>query len=162
MKEMTFLIKELDGNCNFTDLLNLSKDFFYEYENNDKEFFKIDSINEMDIKNYFQRFISNENNMAYVVMYEEKIIGYITLVINNQPDFWKIKKVGSISGLMVDKNFRKNGIGTKLVKTGIEYFKQKNIKYYTVFTSVNNINGILMYKKCGFEELQTILYGKIE
>ena len=61
---------------------------------------------------------------------------------------------------MVSKEFRNNGIGTKLVKKSIEYFEQKGIKYFTVLTSVNNINGISLYKKCGFEQLQTILYGR--
>jgi len=160
LNEETLSIKELDTEDNCNELFELSNEFFYEYENNNKDIFEIDSIKEEDIRNYFQRFIGHESNKAYIVIYDKKIIGYITLTINNQPDFWKVKKVGGISGLMVSKEFRKNGIGTKLVKKGMEYFGQKGIKYFTVLTSVNNINGISLYKKCGFEQLQTILYGR--
>jgi ribosomal protein S18 acetylase RimI-like enzyme len=162
MNKETFLIKELETSDSFPELLELSKDFFYEYENNNKDFFEIDSIDEVDIGNYFQKFIGNENAKAYIVIIEKKIIGYITLVIKSQPNYWKIKRIGDISGLMVSKNFRHNGIGTKLIMKGIEYFKQKDIKYYTVFTSMNNISGISLYKKCGFEQLYTTLYGRIE
>jgi len=162
MNETAFLIKELETGDSFSELLELSKDFFYEYENNNKDFFEIESIDEVDIRNYFKEFIGNENAKAYIVMTGEKIIGYITLVIKNQPNYWKIKRTGDISGLMVSKNFRHNGIGTKLIMKGIEYFKRKDIKYYTVFTSVNNTGGISLYKKCGFEQLYTTLYGRIE
>jgi ribosomal protein S18 acetylase RimI-like enzyme len=63
---------------------------------------------------------------------------------------------------MVNKDFRQNGIGTKLVMKGIEYFKQENIKYYTLSTSINNTAAITLYNKCGLKPLQTILYGEIE
>jgi len=162
MNEDVLLIKELKMVDGFPGLLELSKDFFYEYENNNKDFFQIDAIAEMDIRNYFQNFIGNENTMAYIAIIEERIIGYITLAVRNQPNYWKIKKIGDISGLMVSKNFRNNGIGTKLMMKGIEYFKRKGIKYYTVFTSVNNTSGISLYKKCGLEQLYATLYGRIE
>ncbi|MDR2717773.1 MAG: GNAT family N-acetyltransferase [Treponema sp.] len=160
--ERTVSIKELDANDNFFELLDLSKDFFYEYENNKKEFFEVDTIDEIDIKNYFQKFIGNEKAKAFIAVINEKIIGYITVYIKDQPNYWKLKKVGDISGLMVNKNFRQNGIGTKLIIKGLEYFKQENIKYYTLFTSVNNTTAIKLYKKCGLKPLQTILYGEIE
>jgi hypothetical protein len=43
-----YLLKELDTNDNFSELLELSKEFFYEYENNNQEFFKIDIIDLFD------------------------------------------------------------------------------------------------------------------
>jgi len=158
--EERILIKELDLNDNFTELLELSKEFFYEYEKN-HELFKIDAINESDIINYFTDFIGNDRKIAYIAIYEKKIVGYISLYYKDQPDYWTVKKIGDISGLMVDKNFRQNGIGKKLIMKAIEYFKQKGIEYYTIFTSVNNIKGISFYEKCGLKPLHTVLYGKI-
>jgi ribosomal protein S18 acetylase RimI-like enzyme len=161
MKTNDLFIKELDGEDDFADLTELSKEFFYEYENNNKEMFGIDFINEIDIKNYFQGFIEKETKKAYIAIIDKKIIGYITFYIKDQPDYWIVKKIGDISGLIVSKNFRKKGIGTKLVMKAIEYFKENGIKYYTVFTSINNTSGISLYKKCGFKELSAILYGEI-
>jgi ribosomal protein S18 acetylase RimI-like enzyme len=155
-----YIIKELDTGYNFSEIVELSKEFFYEYENYNKDFFGIDTINEDDIKNYFQKFIGSENKIAYVAIINNKIIGYITLYIYDQPNYWNIKKIGDISGLMVNKHYRHNGIGTELVMKAIEYFKHKNIKYYTVFTSINNFDGISLYKKCGFKQLYTTLYGE--
>ena len=162
MENNEIIIKELDTECNFSDLIELSKEFFYEYENNNKEIFGIDSINEMDIKDYFQKFIGNKTRNAYIAIHNNKIIGYITFYIKDQPNYWVVKKIGDISGLMVNKNYRKNGIGKKLVTKTIDYFKQNDIKYYSVFTSINNNDGISLYKKCGFKELYITLYGEIK
>jgi len=163
MKDMEeiILIKELDSNDNLMELLDLSKDFFYEYENN-HELFKIDVINELDIRNYFNNFIGNDRKIAYIAINEKKIVGYITLYYKDQPSYWTVKEIGEISGLMVNKNFRQNGIAGMLIIKAIEYFKQKGIEYYTVFTSVNNTKGISLYEKYGLKPLQTVLFGKIE
>jgi len=44
----------------------------------------------------------------------------------------------------------------------IEYFRNNGIKYYEVFTSINNKDGLSLYKKCGFNELYTTLYGEVK
>lgn len=110
------LIKELDSENGFSDLIELSKEFFYEYENNNRDFFGIDSIDEIDIGNYFNNFIGKETSKAYIAIIENKIIGYITVHIKNQSNYWIVKKVGDISGLMVKKKFRRNGIGKSVKK----------------------------------------------
>ena len=59
LNEETLSIKELDTEDNCNELFELSNKFFYEYENNNKDIFEIDSIKEEDIRNYFQRFIGH-------------------------------------------------------------------------------------------------------
>jgi ribosomal protein S18 acetylase RimI-like enzyme len=161
INEMNVSIKELEMNDNFNELFELSKEFFYEYEKHDDEFFKIDVIKKDDIKNYFMKFIKNENAIAYIAVINNEIIGYITLVIKDQPGFMEIKKIGDISGLMVKKCFRKNGIGNILMKKSQEYFKEKDIKYYSVFTAIKNENAINFYKKNGMDEIYLTLLRKI-
>ena len=102
-----FLIKEFDEKDNFSEVFELSKDFFYEYAKNNEDFFGIDCLTEVDIKKYFDQFIGKDNNKAYIAKYENVIIGHITLKINNQQNYWKVKKVGVISGLMVSKKYKK-------------------------------------------------------
>lgn len=63
---------------------------------------------------------------------------------------------------MVDKKYRKQGIATKLIDEAKKYFQNNNVKYFNLFTSVNNSNAILLYKKHGMEELYITLYGEIK
>jgi ribosomal protein S18 acetylase RimI-like enzyme len=158
---LNVLIKELDTKDNFSELFELSKDFFYEYEGHNKEYFKIDKLVEDDINNYFKRFIGNNESIAYIAKMDDKIIGYITLYIKYQANFMEIKEIGDISGLMVNKKKKKNGIGRKLIDKSKKYFKKNNIKYYTLFTSVKNEEAIRLYKKNGMDEIYITLLGKI-
>lgn len=155
-------IRELKKEDDLKALVQLSRDFFYEYESNHPYFFKIDKIEEADIISYFCRFIDNDDRKAFVAVEAGDIIGYITVLIQEQSGYWMIKKVGHISGLMVQKNHRRKGIGRKLLQSAVEYFRENGVKQYTLFTSVNNKSGIEFYQKCGLEKLFTTLMGEVK
>ena len=42
----------------------------------------------------------------------------------------------------------------------VDFFKEKKVKYYAVFTSVNNNAGIGFYKQNGMEPLYTTMVGE--
>ncbi|MDQ7798162.1 MAG: GNAT family N-acetyltransferase [Candidatus Edwardsbacteria bacterium] len=155
-------IRELKKGDDLKALVQLSRDFFYEYESYHPYFFKIDKIEDNDIISYFARFIGTDDRKAFVAVESDAIIGYISVYIKEQADFWKIKNVGDISGLMVQKEHRGKGIGKKLLQRAVGYFKGKGIKQYALFTSVNNKNGIEFYEKCGLEKLYTTMIGEVE
>src|SRR5512139_661494 len=102
-------IRALNIEDDFTDLVSLSRSFFREYESHHKEFFKIDELKDDDINIYFSSFCLNPSRAAYIAVEGAQIIGYITVYVKDQEDFWRIKKVGEISGLMVDKKYRQRG-----------------------------------------------------
>jgi len=154
-------IKILQNTDNFNELINLSKKFFEEYQSHDDELFDIDDLQDEHILSYFQKTLDSENAITYLAMEETNIVGYITLFIQNQADFYKIKKIGSISGYMVSPSLRNKGIGKQLFDKALEYFRSKDIKYYKLFTSVNNNNAIDFYSKNGMKHFQTIMIGKI-
>jgi len=141
--------------------VRLSKDFFLEYEGNHPYFFKIDKIEDADITGYFQRFIGNDDRRAFLAAEGTEIIGYVSVLIQEQAGYWMVKKVGHISGLMVDQAHRRKGVGRKLLQAAEEFFKSKGLKQYTLFTSVNNRNGIEFYRGSGLSELFTTMMGEV-
>jgi len=153
-------IKALENTDSFDDLISLSKNFFEDYQSHDGELFDIDNLQDEHILTYFQKTLDNESAITYLALEETNIIGYVTLFIQNQADFYKIKKIGSISGFMVSPSFRNKGIGKQLFDKALEYFRSKNIKYYKLFTSVNNTNAIDFYLENGMTPFQTIMLGK--
>jgi len=154
-------IKVLERTDNFEKLVALSKKFFEEYQSHDDELFDIENLQDEHILSYFQRTLDSENAITYLALEETFIVGYVTLFIQNQADFYKIKKIGSISGFMVSPSFRNKGIGNQLFDKALEYFKSKDIKYFKLFTSVNNKTAIDFYSKNGMKHFQTIMVGKI-
>jgi len=155
-------VRELKKEDDLNALVQLSKDFFYEYESNHPYFFKINKLEDADITNYFLRFIDNADRKAFIAIAGDTIVGYISVLIQEQAGYWMINKVGHISGLMVHNKHRRKGTGRKLMQSAAEYFKQKKVKQYTLFTSVNNKCGIEFYEKCGLEKLFVTLMGEIE
>ncbi len=155
-------IHTLTKNDNFTDLIILSRQFFKEYEAHHKEYFQIDQLKDQDMVAYFSSFCDQDSRRAFIAADGERIVGYITVYIRDQEDYWRIKKVGEISGLMVGHEYRCQGVGHLLLDIAQKFFKSFGLKYYTVFTALENRAGIDFYLHHGLEPLYTTLLGEIE
>jgi ribosomal protein S18 acetylase RimI-like enzyme len=158
----SLVIRELLKTDNIDQLVILSKAFFYEYETYHDFFFRIDTLGEEDISNYFSSWIGADNKRAFIAVLQERIVGYITVYISEQANFWEIKKVGDISGFMVDKTMRRQGIGQELLESAMKFLKGKDIKHYTLFTSCNNDSALAFYKSYGMTPLYSHLLGDVE
>jgi len=154
-------IRSLKIDDDFDDLLSISREFFLEYEAYHKDFFKIDDLKDGDIISYFSSFCGQENRRAFIAVEGERTVGYITVYVKDQADYWQIKKVGDISGLMVQKGYRRRGIAKRLLATANSYFKSLALKYCIVYTAVENRAAIDFYKENGLIPLYTTMIGDI-
>jgi len=59
-------------------------------------------------------------------------------------------KEGEIESLFVEKEYRKAGVGKKLVKISLTWMDDKNCKCKTVSVAAGNENAFGFYKKFGF------------
>ena len=153
-------IKELRETDDFSQLFHLSKLFFKEYSNTHEFFFQIDVLHEEQVINYFRNFIDQQNKKVFIANEGNKIVGYIAVYFKEQADFWKIKTVGDISGLMVNPEFRRKGIAKLLLEEAKRFLRENNVKYCTLFTSTNNYGALKFYEKCGFSPLHLNLLTK--
>jgi ribosomal protein S18 acetylase RimI-like enzyme len=144
----------------FSDLLSLSSEFFNEYESYHKEFFKIDRLSDDDIIAYFSAFCDSESRQAFIAFTDNRIVGYITIYIKDQADYWMVKRVGEVSGLMVDSRYCQRGIGWELLNHVRKFFAGHGIKYYTLYTSVENSAALEFYSKNGLVPLYSTLVGE--
>ena len=157
---MGISIHKLTSEDNLNPLLDLCMEFFAEYEQYHKNFFNTDNLSYADISGRFIESTKSNDSITYIAMDDNIIIGYILAAIRDQPDFYRVKKVGVISGLMVAKRYRRKGIGKKLLSKVKSYFEENSINYYTVYTAVNNREAIEFYKKNNMQELHTTLIGE--
>lgn len=109
---------------------------------------------ELEEKYWLKNEIQNiENNKAYLIwaMYQNKIVGSVSL------DRVGVREqhVGRV-GLMVDQDFRSDGIGRCLLEKILEQAKKMKIKIATVVVFGDNEIAISIYKKIGFKE-----YGRL-
>jgi ribosomal-protein-alanine N-acetyltransferase len=80
-----------------------------------------------------------------VAQKDNSIVGYII--------FWiRFEDEGHIISIAVDKNHRREGIGSKLVETTMEIFKKYSVKTIKLEVRVENVQARKFYKKIGFKE----------
>lgn len=87
-----------------------------------------------------------KSNMThYILCVEGKdVIGYAGL--------WKVVDEGQITNIAVLPDYRRRGIGEKLLLKLIEDTKKDGISFYTLEVRESNINAISLYKKAGFKQ----------
>jgi ribosomal-protein-alanine N-acetyltransferase len=84
--------------------------------------------------------VAQENN---------RVVGYII--------FWiKYEDEGHIISIAVDKNYRRQDVGSKLVETSLEAFKKFDVKVIKLEVRVGNKGARKFYSKMGFKEEKTV------
>jgi GNAT superfamily N-acetyltransferase len=102
----------------------------------------------VDIQNRLIKILENEDNCVYVAVKNGKIVGWIHgfYSLRIESNFF-----AEIGGLVVDENFRKNGIGKKLVDKVIQWSKLKNCEKVRVRCNVIRKESHRFYENIGFE-----------
>ena len=97
-------------------------------------------------KKYFQEFLTDKKNVAFGAYHQNKLIGYIGL----KPE---LGGVIFIDWLVVNKDYRNLGIGTKLLQC-CEKWALEN-KFHYLFLGTIMERKVEFYKKHGFRILGT-------
>lgn len=112
-------------------------------------------------KNDYDKFIDNLNNnhQIFVIIDNNKVIASGTILIENKL-IRNLCKLAHIEDIVIDINYRKFGLGKKLINYIINYAKNENC--YKITLDCND-NNIIFYEKCGFIKNgnQMSLYSKI-
>ena len=136
------------------DLKQIAKlDLILAMEISQKDFFKKDEtiLKKME-KPYLYRDFKNKNNIFFVAEDKNQIIGFTGGHIKTNLKFFKIKQVGFIREVYVKPSYRHHGLGQKLMREIIKWFKSKNIKVAQLTVLTNNKPAMKFYQSMGFEE----------
>ena len=101
-------------------------------------------------KERFEKIIYSlpSNHRIFLYIEDQKVMGMITIIIE-QKLIHNGSCVGHIEDLVVDKEYRKQGIGNELLEHVINYAKQNNC--YKIILNCNK-DLIPFYNKNGFKE----------
>lgn len=140
------------------DILRLNLDLFKkEYKEYDKKLNLKWTFGKVG-RNYFKKRISGKDGFAFVAENEGKIIGYLCGSVGKCPyDYRLIPKYAELENMIVDKKFRGQGIGEKLVKEFLKWCKEKKADVISVNASAQNEKGIEFYRKMGFKDYSLTL-----
>ena len=106
-----------------------------------------------DSKEGIARFLERNPNTSFVALENENLVG---IILGGHDG-----RRGYIYHLSVNENYRKNGIGSSLVKNCLEAFKQEKISKVALLVFKYNEAGNSFWEKQGFVLREDINYRNI-
>lgn len=97
----------------------------------------------------FQAIESDPNNKLVAAYVEEEIVGFFQLTLIPYLTYqgrWR----GLIEGVRVNKRFRGQGIGRKMIEHGIDCARKKNCHLVQLTTDKKRPDAIAFYESLGF------------
>lgn len=120
-------------------------DYHYKIDKYYKPFSKYKELDK-----YTKDQLKDKNVKMLVAEDNGKIIGRIVGVIIKAPSYITPKKIGNIDDTFIKENYRQKGIGEKLLKELLKWFKDKNIKHIELSVDARNKIGVNAWRKFGF------------
>lgn len=139
------------------DIQNLNNQLFELEYNNFDPALKVGWTFGEDGEKYFKNMLSNE--IVYVALDKDTVVGYLAGSINIQGEY-VTDSLAEIDNMFVLEQYRKYGIGTRLVNKFKEYCLENGIQEIKVTASYKNENAINFYKKNGFSGFEITLKQK--
>ncbi|TGC09226.1 GNAT family N-acetyltransferase [Methanolobus halotolerans] len=99
----------------------------------------------------FLKYAQYFNNITYVYSDEEAVKGYCFFFSKPLFSASRMKKMCTVYSLVVDKKYRRQGIGKSLLQKGIREMELNDIDTVTLYVEVSNESAIRLYRKIGFE-----------
>jgi ribosomal protein S18 acetylase RimI-like enzyme len=102
--------------------------------------------------------MAKETTRVLVALDKEKVVGYVMALIKKTDPAWQRERSGYIEEMAVTANYRRRGIGEKLLKQIIDWFKEEKLDYIELSVAAKNKVGYSFWKKHGFKDYLHILY----
>lgn len=110
---------------------------------------------------YIKDRITNPGEACFVVEYNKSIVGYCTASIKELPS-WRLVKVAEIENVFIEDNYRRNGLGRKLVETVVKWAKELRVNRIAVSVFSPNSKAISFYSKIEFTSYDMTMEMSLE
>lgn len=109
---------------------------------------------------YLHQRIAGKRCICIVAEVNGKIAGYATATIM-KPISWRPGKHVEMENIIVDTEFRNQGIGAKLIEAFFDWARKVKADFAEVHSYYNNVRAQALYKKSSFIPLTVALETKL-
>ncbi len=95
--------------------------------------------------------ISSDTSCVFVAEVGMDIVGYCLAVVEKSPPVLEIKEYGFIQSIAVTGEYRRGGIGERLIKEALSFFKEKGLHRIEARHSARNKLATGFWAKMGFK-----------
>ncbi len=98
--------------------------------------------------------VASPNTTIIIARFDQKIVGMITLLVYRIP---YVKKA-YLDDLVIDEEYRGNGIAKQLMQKAMDLAKEKGASYIDLTARPRREEGNSLYEKFGFKKRDTNVY----
>ena len=109
---------------------------------------------------YFKAELEKKNSAVFIAE-DKKPIGIIIVTYVKPLRISKFVRKGYVSNLYIQKKYRNQGIGKKLLDISLNWLKEKKVKYISLEIHLENKNSLKFYRNLGFKDYTLKLAKKI-
>lgn len=100
---------------------------------------------------YLHSFFNSKEKIVFVAEQANEIVGYIFGLVKKKPPVFEENIVGEIGDTFVREDMCRKGVGEALVKTALEWIKQKELKSVELNMYPDNKVSAAFWDKMGFK-----------
>jgi GNAT superfamily N-acetyltransferase len=111
-----------------------------------------------DFEPHLREVMQKEDAQILVALEKGRVVAYSITLLFMRPPIFEERIYGFISDLAVKSDYRRKGIGRKMLKRMIEWFESRNVKRIELRVVAQNEVGYSFWKKHGFRDFMHELY----
>jgi GNAT superfamily N-acetyltransferase len=114
---------------------------------------------ELQVKGLNAILDDSDIGQIYAAVEDDKIVGMVSLLYTISTALGS--RVAVLEDMIVDPSYRKQGIGTKLIKYAQEDAKSNSCMRVTLLTDSENLKAQKFYRDCGFDLSPMLPFRKL-
>jgi len=103
-------------------------------------------------------FLNNPYGKVFVAAIQDNVVGYICIWVREH--FHDAHRAARILALVVDTNYQRRGIGTKLIAAAEQYAQQQGCISIDLTSGNKRIDAHVFYENLGYKPDQTKYFSK--
>lgn len=113
--------------------------------------FKLIDNFEVAVREIISDFLQKPNRAFFVAELDQGIHGFMQVHLSTKPPVFEKTKKGVISDVYVSQEYRKKGVGKKLIEESFKWFKEQNVDFIDLHVARQNPGAKEFWEKCGFD-----------
>lgn len=100
----------------------------------------------------YVKYLADENSLLLVAELKGEVVGFLSSTVAHRTDHLP-KIIGNISSIYIQENFRRQGIGSRLVREACRFFRSKNAESLNLRYVLGNSEAERFWKTLGFKPI---------
>lgn len=107
--------------------------------------------------------LDDSHTRVFVAEEDGRVVGYVLgVVVDLLPEMFEQEAGGFLADIFVEDAYRGRGIGTALVDTLVDWFRQKGLRHYEWHVAANNTEALAFWEKVGGRNWQIRMRASIK